>query len=76
MESTATEIERRFAALDPQTVAYLELVSGKMGPRALRAWLRYTGFSLNGQQHLTAEQRVERARKNAMRYVSALTATI
>jgi hypothetical protein len=72
-ESTATEFEKRFAELDAQTVAYIELVSEKQGIQALRAWVRYTGFSLDGKQRRTIEQRIDKARKNAARYVLALS---
>ena len=52
-----------FARLDARTTAYLERVTGKTGIDALRAWIRFTGFS--ERHRCSVVQRIAQAVTNA-----------
>jgi hypothetical protein len=55
--------------VDALTLRYLELVSGKTGRAAIRAWIQFTGWDQSlrrqGLKQDPVEHRIARARRNA-----------
>lgn len=50
-----------------ETQAYLELVSGRKGAAALKAWVEFTGWPEEHCTRIPVEERIQRARINASR---------
>jgi hypothetical protein len=54
-------------AVDPETLAYLELISGRKGPQAISAWLCLTECPLAkpASKEAAVAAKLERAAQNA-----------